>query len=105
MGSAAAQIAAHRRIDVGVGRQVSCASNEAAAMIWPDWRAALHHVGFDHARCTAWLASAERQPSIVVIFLPASVDAGVMHERIATPSTCTVQARTRASCRSRIWCR
>src|SRR5439155_22157234 len=29
---------------------------------------------------------------MVVIFLPATVDTGVTHERVAAPSTCTVQA-------------
>ena len=29
---------------------------------------------------------------MVVIFLPATVETGAVHERVATPSTCTVQA-------------
>jgi hypothetical protein len=35
---------------------------------------------------------------------PLTADAGVMHDRVGWPSTCTVQAPHRP-CRSRTWCR
>src|SRR6266849_5190495 len=67
-------------------------SSATADMICPDWQ--YPHCGTSssiQACCTGWLPSAER-PSIVVIFLPATLETGVMQERVASPLMCTVQA-------------
>src|SRR3989304_5750111 len=39
-----------------------------------------------------WLCGSADSPSMVVIFFSATDDTGVTQERIASPSTCTVQA-------------
>src|SRR5437660_9193568 len=61
-------------------------------MIWPDWQ--YPHCGTSasiHARWTGWAASGDK-PSIVVTFLPATLEIAVPHERVATPLICTVHA-------------
>src|SRR6266850_1150429 len=68
------------------------ASSAAADMICPDWQ--YPHCGTSssiQAFCTGCDASVE-SPSIVVIFFPATLETGVMHERVASPLMCTVQA-------------
>jgi hypothetical protein len=64
----------------------------AADMICPDWQ--YPHCGTSssiQAFCTGCDASAE-SPSIVVIFFPATLETGVMQERVASPLMCTVHA-------------
>src|ERR1700720_842424 len=68
------------------------ASSAAADMICPDWQ--YPHCGTSssiQAFCTGCDASAE-SPSIVVIFFPATLETGVMQERVASPLMCTVHA-------------
>src|SRR3984893_1082899 len=63
-----------------------------ASMIWPDWQ--YPHCGTSSAiqACwTGWLPSADR-PSMVVIFFPATLEIGVIQERVISPLMCTVQA-------------
>lgn len=38
IGGAAADVAAHRRVDVRIARILLCASSALALMIWPDWQ-------------------------------------------------------------------
>src|SRR6266446_5913633 len=71
-------------------------SRATADMIFPDWQ--YPHCGTSssiQACCTGWLPSTER-PSMVVIFLPATLEIAVMQERVASPLMCTVQAPQRA---------
>src|SRR5271170_5022759 len=68
------------------------ASSAAADMICPDWQ--YPHCGTSssiHAFCTGCDASVE-SPSMVVIFFPATLEIGVMHERAASPLICTLHA-------------
>src|SRR5882757_2992517 len=68
------------------------ASSAAADMICPDWQ--YPHCGTSssiQAFCTGCDASAE-SPSIVVIFFPATLETGVMQDRVASPLMCTVHA-------------
>src|SRR6266478_8137265 len=68
------------------------ASSATADMICPDWQ--YPHCGTSssiQAFCTGCDASVE-SPSIVVIFFPATLETGVMQERVASPLMCTVQA-------------
>src|SRR6266478_2146363 len=68
------------------------ASSATADIICPDWQ--YPHCGTSssiQALCTAWLPSAER-PSMVVTFFPDTLEIGVIHERVASPLMCTVQA-------------
>src|SRR6202521_2627514 len=68
------------------------ASSAAAAMICPDWQ--YPHCGtasWIQAFCTGCDASAE-SPSIVVIFFPATLETGVMQDRVTSPLMCTVHA-------------
>src|SRR3979490_2588351 len=44
------------------------------------------------AACTALPTGSAPIASMVVIFLPATAETGVMHARVGAPSTCTVQA-------------
>ena len=67
-------------------------SSAAADMIWPDWQ--YPHCGTCssiHAACTA-LPAGLCNPSIVVIFRPATDASVVTHDRTGWPSRCTVQA-------------
>src|SRR6266849_6263273 len=67
-------------------------SSATADMICPDWQ--YPHCGTSssiQACWTGWLPSAER-PSIVVTFFPATLEIGVMQERVASPLMCTVHA-------------
>src|SRR6266849_5938631 len=67
-------------------------SSAAADMICPHWQ--YPHCGTStsiQACCTGWLPSAE-SPSMVVIFLPATLDIAVTQERVASPLMCTVHA-------------
>jgi hypothetical protein len=63
-----------------------------AAITWPDWQYP-HCATFcaTQAACTA-VATGSATPSMVVIAFPPSAPTGVMHARVGTPSTCTVQA-------------
>src|SRR5882762_6946075 len=64
-----------------------------ADMIWPDWQYPHCTTSFaSHAAWVALPAGIADTPSIVVIFLPATAEIGKTHDRVATPSTCTVQA-------------
>src|SRR6266852_8063474 len=68
------------------------ASRATADMICPDWQ--YPHCGTSssiQACCTGWLPSAE-SPSMVVTFLPATLEIAVTQERVASPLICTVQA-------------
>src|ERR1700752_4621823 len=68
------------------------ASNATADMICPDWQ--YPHCGTSSSIQAFWTgcdASADR-PSMVVIFFPAMLETGVMQEREASPSMCTVHA-------------
>src|SRR6266849_10220637 len=67
-------------------------SRATADMICPDWQ--YPHCGTSsssQASCTGWLPSTE-SPSMVVTFLPATLEIAVMQERVASPLICTVQA-------------
>src|ERR1700739_2488368 len=68
------------------------ASSATADMICPDWQ--YPHCGTSssiQAFCTGCDASVE-SPSIVVTFFPATLETGVMQERVASPLMCTVHA-------------
>src|SRR4029077_6009204 len=68
-------------------------SSAVADMICPDWQ--YPHCGTSSVTQAAWIfLPSDVLPiaSIVVTFLPATVDTGAMQERIAVPSTWTVQA-------------
>src|SRR5258705_258481 len=72
------------------------ASSATADMIWPDWQ--YPHCGTSSSIqpfCTGCDASSE-SPSMVVIFFPATLETGVMHERVASPLTCTVHVNGEA---------
>src|SRR5450830_1051314 len=61
-------------------------------MIWPDWQ--YPHWGACvaiHACCKGCFPSGDK-PSMVVMADASTETIGVMHERTARPSTCTVQA-------------
>src|SRR5580658_6736540 len=61
-------------------------------MICPVWQ--YPHCGTSsaiHASCNTCSPLAP-SPSIVVTLLPSTCETGVEHDRVATPSTCTVQA-------------
>src|SRR5262250_1396633 len=67
----------------------------AAAISCPDWQ--YPHSGTSsaiQARCKGWLRSGDR-PSIVVTARLLTVEMEVWHERVGTPSRCTVQAPQR----------
>src|SRR6202011_815170 len=69
------------------------ASSAEADMIWPDWQ--YPHCTTSRSSQAFWiLAPAAVAPiaSIVVIADVPILSTGVMQERVATPSTCTVQA-------------
>src|SRR5271166_4432642 len=69
------------------------ASSEAADIICPDWQ--YPHCGTScaiHAACTALPILCWPTPSIVVILRPLALATASTHERVATPSTCTVHA-------------
>src|SRR6266576_276803 len=77
-------------ISASVGRGF-LASSAAAASTCPDWQNP--HCGTSsviQARCTGWLPSRE-SPSIVVIERRLTADTGVVHVRVASPSSRTVQ--------------
>src|ERR1700722_5380319 len=72
------------------------ASSATADTIWRDLEKTLFGTSSSiQAFCTGWLPSAER-PSIVVTFLPLTVEICVIHERVASPLMCTVQAPHKA---------
>src|SRR5215813_13631701 len=67
-------------------------SSATADMICPDWQ--YPHCGTSsatHACCTGCDPSAGI-PSMVVTFLPDTLEIGVMHDRVASPLMCTVHA-------------
>src|SRR4029077_7266247 len=67
-------------------------SSAVADMICPDWQ--YPHWGtcsLTQADCTAW-GGAPARPSMVVTLRPETVASGVMQERMALPSKCTVHA-------------
>src|SRR6266700_103677 len=69
-----------------------CLSSATAAMICPDWQ--YPHCGTSSSIQASWtgcVPSAD-SPSMVVTALPATADAGMLHERVAWPSIRTVQA-------------
>src|SRR5215471_14782223 len=71
-------------------------SSATADMICPDWQ--YPHCGTSssiHARCTGCDASVD-SPSMVITFFPATLEIGVMQERVASPLMCTVHAPQRA---------
>src|SRR6266851_7778725 len=68
------------------------ASSATADMICPDWQ--YPHCGTSsaiQASWTGWLPSADK-PSMVVTFFPATLEIGVIQERVISPLMCTVQA-------------
>src|SRR6516225_7749826 len=68
-------------------------SSAATAMIIPLWQ--YPHCGTScssQAFCTLFSVPFWASPSIVVICLPSAALTGTEHERMATPSMCTVQA-------------
>src|SRR5262249_52336518 len=79
-------------ISESVGRGLLASSAEAD-MIWPDWQ--YPHCGTSRSIQAFWiLAPAALAPtaSIVVIAELPMLSIGVMQDRMARPSTCTVQA-------------
>src|SRR5881275_1621517 len=90
--AAAADVAAHGIIDVGVGgvgllrEQGHCGHDLSGLAV-----AALRNVFLHPCFLHGWLPSAE-SPSMVVTFFPATLEIGVMQERVASPLMCTVQA-------------
>src|SRR5712675_2233840 len=79
-------------ISASVGRGL-LASSAAADMIWPDWQ--YPHCTTSRSSQAVWiLAPAAVAPtaSMVVISEVPMLSIGVIQERVATPSTCTVQA-------------
>src|SRR5688572_1623862 len=88
--SAAAEVAGHRAVDIGVRRfrvllQQRCRRHDLTGLTVP----ALGHVHFDPRQLHRVLRLLD-SPSIVVMDLPATLSTGVTHERVGTPSTCTV---------------
>src|SRR2546430_9081378 len=70
-----------------------CASRLEACMIWPLWQ--YPHCGTFRrcqAACTLRPSGVPPMASMVVMALPAAAEIGVMQERVATPSRCTVHA-------------
>ena len=104
-GAAAADVAAHRGVDVGDRSAPSSrASSAQALMIWPTGgsRTAARRPPRPPAppcRC-AWRST----PSMVVIFLPRGPPAAASSRDTGLPSRCTCGRRT-APRRSRTWCR
>src|SRR5262245_32817660 len=91
IGSAGAVLVRLASISASVGFGY-CFKKAAAAMICPDWR--YPHCGTSSASqacCTGGLASDER-PSIVVTLLLATSPTWTLQDRMASPSTRTVQA-------------
>jgi hypothetical protein len=93
IGPTAADVAGHRFID---SASVGCgllARSAAADMIWPDWQ--YPHCGTSRSSQALWiLAPGAVAPiaSMVVISELPMLSSGVMHERVGSPLTCTVQA-------------
>ena len=92
VGAAAADVAAHGVVDVGVGgfrflREQRDRGHDLAGLAV----AALRNVFLDPGLLHGMVPSADR-PSMVVTFLPATLETGVMQERVASPLMCTVQA-------------
>src|SRR5215831_8304524 len=85
-----------QNIAVSMSESVGCgllASSAEADMIWPDWQ--YPHCTTSRSSQAFWiLAPAGVAPiaSIVVIADVPTSSTAVMHERVATPSMCTVQA-------------
>src|SRR5258708_27727448 len=82
-------MASSMSVSVGLGFFESSAT---ADMICPDWQ--YPHCGTSssiQACWTGWLPSDE-SPSMVVIFLPATLEIAVTQERVASPLMCTVHA-------------
>src|SRR5262249_632518 len=62
-------------------------------MIWPDWQYAHCTTStFSQARWIFAPLSVSPTASMVVTFLPTTLDTGVMQDRIGRPSRCTVHA-------------
>jgi hypothetical protein len=93
IGGAAAEVARHRVVDVGIGRLAVLAEQRDGAHDLAGLAvAALHDVelapGFLHHLADAIGIDA----SMVVILRPTTADTGVVQARTGVPSTCTVQA-------------
>ena len=93
IGGAAADVAAHRRVDVRIARILALRQQRAGAHDLAGLAvAALHHVqikpGFLHRLAFRRGAHGFDGGD----FLPTAAETGVMHERTGTPSRCTVQA-------------
>src|SRR5213595_3332712 len=83
-------IAASMSASLGAGFLVSSA---VADISWPDWQ--LPHCGTScssQAFCSARPTRVPAKDSIVLTLAPATDSTVVMHERVAAPFTCTVQA-------------
>src|SRR5215207_5237277 len=92
VGGAAADIAAHRRVDVRIGRFAILGQEADSRHDLPGLAiAALRHVELDPGVLNR-LRALPPTPSIVVTALPAASEIGVWHERTGWPSRWTVQA-------------
>src|SRR3954471_23100845 len=79
-----------------ISESVGCgllSKSAAADMIWPDWQ--YPHCGTSPSIHAFWILAPDAvapTASIVVISEVPMLSRGVTQERVATPSTCTVQA-------------
>ena len=93
IGAAAADVAGHRRVDLGVGRMRLLGEERRRLHDLPDLAvAALGDVGRDPRALHRDGSGRRSSPSMLTIERPPTADIGVWHERTALPSTCTVQA-------------
>ncbi len=93
VGAAAAEVAAERAVDVGVGRvrRASPAARPRSSAAPTGSSRTGAPAPRSRPSAAGGCGPAER-PSMVVIRLPATSPTAVTQERVASPSTCTVQA-------------
>ena len=90
VGAAAAQIAGHRRVDVGIRRLRGVRQQRRRRHDLAGLAAALRNVQLDPGLLNRMLLSAD--PSMVMTFLAPTALTGMTQERILCPSKCTVHA-------------